>query len=144
MPAFAARLPNLTAELDAEYRDWLLDHGLGAEGDSAVDDLLYGGVDINNEQRMWLEAFNERYRAAQDQQDANLIAARWVEKIGIGFHPDTRGASYSPALPAADVRAYDADMAQMRRLGDPYLAGVAAMEAAGLVPPDARPGQSSK
>ena len=43
------------------------------------------------------------------------IAAKWVERIGGGFHPDTRGVNYinrdgSAAFTPEQVAEYDADM----------------------------------
>jgi hypothetical protein len=44
------------------------------------------------------------------------------------FHPDTRGADYSPPLPPEMVAKYDEDMEMLFGLGDPYAFGIAAME----------------
>jgi hypothetical protein len=57
------------------------------------------------------------------------IARKWVARLGMGFHPDTQGEDYSPALSAEDIADYDADIARMFALeGDPYAAGLIAME----------------
>lgn len=68
---------------------------------------------------------------------AHEIAAHWVARLGLGFHPDTRGADYSPALSADDVQRYDRDMETlMRAPGDPYAIGLEAMADAGLIEGD--------
>lgn len=66
---------------------------------------------------------------------AYIICRKWVKRIGGGFHPDTRGASYSPALEAPTVAEYDSDMeALFGYPGDPYALAVKAMKDAGLLP----------
>lgn len=60
---------------------------------------------------------------------AFLIANKWVVRFGLGFHPDTRGKDYSPALTKAEIEEYDSDMNDLFNLDvDPYAVGVAAME----------------
>lgn len=60
---------------------------------------------------------------------AEQIAWKWVIRIGVGFHPDTRGEDYAPPLSADEVAEYDADMDALFAFGgDPYAAAVAAME----------------
>lgn len=63
------------------------------------------------------------------------LASKWVSRIGLGFHPDTRGDDYSPPLgDAATIAEYDRDISQMFELpGCPYASGLAAMERAGLI-----------
>jgi hypothetical protein len=57
------------------------------------------------------------------------ICRRWVAMCGMGFHPDTRGADYSPALPKRMAAKYDQDMERLFALGgDPYAFAVQAME----------------
>lgn len=58
-------------------------------------------------------AFVDRYTdearetrsAAQD-----AVARKWIERFGLGFHPDTRGPCYDPPLTVAEAAEYDADM----------------------------------
>lgn len=65
---------------------------------------------------------------------AASICAKWVARLGLGFHPDTPGADYMPALSAADIKQYDADMETLFGFpGDPYEAGMAAWKEAGLI-----------
>jgi hypothetical protein len=58
----------------------------------------------------------------------------WAEQLGLGFHPDTRGADYveadgSPTLTADEAAQYDADMeAVFDRTIDPYEVGLAIIE----------------
>jgi len=66
--------------------------------------------------------------------EATEIAARWVARFGLGFHPDTRGADYHPPLTVDECRAYDSDMDRLFELGgDPYEYGLRAMRSAGLI-----------
>jgi hypothetical protein len=61
--------------------------------------------------------------------EALRICRRWVAMCGLGFHPDTRGADYEPALPAEMVAKYDEDMETLFGLSDdPYALGIAAMQ----------------
>ncbi len=62
------------------------------------------------------------------------LAEKWARKIGLGFHPDTRGADYVPALSAADAAEYDRNIAELFALpGCPYARGLAAFERLGLI-----------
>jgi hypothetical protein len=62
-----------------------------------------------------------------DQGLAYMITHKWFNRIGTGFHPDTRGNDYSPALP--DAADYDADMRVLFSLDvDPYAWGAWLME----------------
>jgi len=62
------------------------------------------------------------------------ICAKWVARFGLGFHPDTRGAQYTPALLADDIADYDRDMESLFALDcDPYAVAVAVMEDFGLI-----------
>ena len=52
---------------------------------------------------------------AEDEKPLRAIAAKWVAKFGLGFHPDTRGADYVDSAGAccltdAEAAEYDADM----------------------------------
>lgn len=63
-----------------------------------------------------------------------LIADKWVKRLGLGFHPDTRGKDYSPKFSKEDVAAYDRDMEQLFEISpDPYQAGIDAWTRAGLM-----------
>ena len=55
--------------------------------------------------------------------NANEIATKWVAKLGLGFHPDTRGSEYAaatgaPSLTASEVAEYEADMDTMFASGE--------------------------
>jgi hypothetical protein len=61
--------------------------------------------------------------------EAQRICDKWVERIGWGFHPDTRGADYDPPFSADEVTDYNKDMNTLFSLdGDPYEFAVQAME----------------
>ena len=61
--------------------------------------------------------------------EALRICRRWVAVCGMGFHPDTRGADYVPALSPRMVAKYDNDMNKLFELAvDPYAYGVQAIE----------------
>ena len=65
---------------------------------------------------------------------AARICERWVARLGGGFHPDTRGADYSPRMTPEQIRQYDHEMELLFSLpGDPYGHGIHAMRAAGLI-----------
>jgi hypothetical protein len=65
--------------------------------------------------------------------DPHAICRKWVRRLGGGFHPDTRGASYTPAMEAEEIAEYDADMAALFGCAaDPYECAVMAMADAGL------------
>lgn len=65
--------------------------------------------------------------------DPHAICTKWIKRIGCGFHPDTRGADYSPAMEAVEVAEYDADMDRLfGAAADPYECAVMAMADAGL------------
>jgi hypothetical protein len=68
------------------------------------------------------------------------ITAKWVRKLGRGFHPDTPGRDYVEGrsgvrcLTNAEADEYDADIDRLFALGgDPYQHGLAAMRVAGLL-----------
>jgi hypothetical protein len=55
------------------------------------------------------------------------ICAKWVSRIGGGFHPDTRGKDYTPEMSAEEISEYDRDMDELFRIaGDPYAFAIAA------------------
>lgn len=68
-----------------------------------------------------------------------VIALHWARSIGIGWHPDTSGADYEPAMSDDDAAAYDSDMELLMRAADPYEVGLNAMERAGLISSEADP-----
>lgn len=56
------------------------------------------------------------------------ICARWLDRIGLGFHPDTPGADYVPPLSPALQAEYEGDMQTLFAVAlDPYACGLAAM-----------------
>ena len=64
---------------------------------------------------------------------AAQITDRWVAILGIGFHPDTHGADYTPALRADLVAEYDRDMDKLFEIcSDPYQAALDALDRADL------------
>lgn len=84
--------------------------------------------------------------AAIEQVEARVIAARWVARFGLGFHPDTRGRDYvlpdfARCLTDAEADEYDTEINRLFELGgDPYQHGLDAMRAAGLL----RPGEGER
>jgi hypothetical protein len=66
------------------------------------------------------------------QPDPHAICAKWVKRIGGGFHPDTSGKNYTPAMSAEEIAEYDADMdALFSAAACPYECAVMAMADAG-------------
>jgi hypothetical protein len=62
----------------------------------------------------------------------HAICAKWVRRIGAGFHPDTRGKDYAPKMGRDWIKEYDADMnALFKVAADPYGCAVMAMADAG-------------
>lgn len=60
---------------------------------------------------------------------AFAISSKWVARLGGGFHPDTRGKDYAPALSPAEIAEYDSDIDTLfGSIGDPYAYAVAAIE----------------
>ena len=77
--------------------------------------------------------WREPVDAEEDDTEAARICDKWAARLGLGFHPDTRGADYRPELSAEDCADYDSDMETLFGFGgDPYAFGVEAMERAGL------------
>jgi hypothetical protein len=66
--------------------------------------------------------------AAMREKIGQEIARKWVRRLGWGFHPDTRGADYSPALPSAQVEEYESDMGELAECGDQYAFSCDAMD----------------
>ena len=61
------------------------------------------------------------------------ICLKWACRLSIGFHPDTRGADYSPALTKEAQDEYDADMSKLWEISeatdaDPYEIALEASE----------------
>lgn len=68
---------------------------------------------------------------ASDMTDPHAICAKWVKRLGAGFHPDNRGKEYFKDKDA--IKEYDADMdALFKFAADPYECAVMAMADAGL------------
>lgn len=79
-------------------------------------------------------ALDTAQRHAAREIDPHAICAKWVRVIGIGFHPDTRGKDYSPALSAEQIAEYDADMRDLFAVAaDPYECGMMALADYGLI-----------
>ena len=64
------------------------------------------------------------------------ICRKWVDRLGLGFHPDTPAADYcNPAMPTSEALEYEGDMDRLFDLdGDPYAAAMHAARAAGILP----------
>lgn len=85
------------------------------------------------ERRLYDFAIGEGY-TMDPEAEATALCAKWIAKFGLGFHPDTRGASYTPALSAAEVKEYDADIERLFEVAaDPYASGITAWKLAGLL-----------
>jgi hypothetical protein len=109
-----------------EFAGWLAhpSHASLADKGDALELLMFG--DISEEERDWLTDFVARWDNAEE---ALRLCRKWVEKLGWGFHPDTRGADYRPALSPDEIAAYDYDMERLFGLPlDPYAYGVKALE----------------
>lgn len=65
-----------------------------------------------------------------DELKATAICRKWAKRIGLGFHPDTHGADYVPAMSKAEIADYERNMATLfgLRIADPYAVAVAALE----------------
>lgn len=71
--------------------------------------------------------------AAKAWGDPHALCAKWVKRLGLGFHPDTPGSGYEPALLPEEAAEYDRDMEALFAVAaDPYECGLMAMEDAGL------------
>lgn len=65
--------------------------------------------------------------------DPHAICRKWVARLGSGFHPDTRGKDYFPAMDASEIAEYDGDMESLFQIAaDPYECALMAMADAGL------------
>jgi len=60
---------------------------------------------------------------------AFAICRKWVKRLGCGFHPDTAGSRYTPALSEAEVEEYETDIEKFfaDAPGDPYAFAVMAL-----------------
>ena len=66
---------------------------------------------------------------------ANEIATKWIAKLGLGFHPDTPGADYEPALSPVKIEDYEADMRRLFTISeDPYAVCIESAKNAGVWP----------
>ncbi len=73
-------------------------------------------------------------------------ATFWAAKLGLGFHPDTRGEEYvsadlvsqerAPLFSEDEAKAYDADMERAFALGDPYDVALKEWARLGLITPE--------
>jgi hypothetical protein len=69
----------------------------------------------------------------REMNDPHAICRKWVARLGLGFHPDTRGADYTPNMREDEIAEYDADMTTLFACAaDPYECGLMAMADAGL------------
>lgn len=68
------------------------------------------------------------------QTERRWLCDRWTKRLGVGWHPDTRGEDIE-ALTPQEQAMYDADMERLSVIAiDPYCEGLAAMQRAGLIP----------
>jgi len=53
---------------------------------------------------------------------ADVICRKWATRLGLCFHPDTRGTDYVSGLhlSAEEIAQYDADMATLASIDDRY------------------------
>ena len=70
--------------------------------------------------------------------EAYDICRKWVDEIGIGFHPDNLAFDYSPPMPHEKQIEYTLDMMLLFLMQDeykidPYEIGLEAMEDAKLI-----------
>jgi hypothetical protein len=71
---------------------------------------------------------------------ARRIALRWVDKLGLGFHPDTRAKDYTPLMPYEDREDYDRDMDMLAGVAvDQYEASLWAMRKRNLIGEESKP-----
>ena len=140
----------LTEQLRQEYGDWLNLPAnanaaeIGESADDTASELMSqcDALGFDNppdrpepmkSQIDWLLDFQGRFNCAQRAED---ICRKWLSKIGVGFHPDTHGDDYSPALSPADVADYDNDIGTLGYdCGQvcPYAVTVAVAEDMGLI-----------
>ena len=116
--------PVFTA-LVAEYEDFAEAHDLWL---GSCDEMLIEGTDLdgkpfNPEQTAWLNRFLQRWETVE-------AFEGYVRKFGLGFHVDTRGADYvtadgARALTDAQAQNYDAVVAAMHDIADPYEVAIA-------------------
>lgn len=74
--------------------------------------------------------------------DGLTICAKWIKRLGYGFHPDTRGATYTTVADGVpdwffspnEAAEYDADMIRLFAIcpEDPYAPGAVLFEEIGL------------
>ena len=75
----------------------------------------------------------------EDVRDACEIAVKWVEKLGLGLHPDTRGTDYtdvdgSPSFTADEAAEYERDLNTMlNSVSDIYELCAQAWDACGML-----------
>ena len=124
------QLPSLTGPLETEFCAWVASQGL--DDNAPAEELLYD-ESITADQRSWLSDFVLQWEAAEKAEDANLIAAKWLTRLGLGFHPDTPGPLYAPDLPKQQQDEYANDMHRLFDLvADPYDNCIAVAQALGL------------
>ncbi len=80
----------------------------------------------------WLA--NQKFSRDDGFNEASAICHKWIARLGRGFHPDTRGADYSPALTDAEITECDNDIDRLFDIAnDPYASALTAMQRAGLI-----------
>jgi hypothetical protein len=89
-------------------------------------DTFYSDDLVEVEARLYAFAVNDEY--IQQSKDF----AYWVRRLGLGFHPDTRGPDYYPAL--TDDEIVDYELAVDREI-DPYARAMEIWREDGLLPP---------
>jgi len=75
---------------------------------------------------------------SEAQKESYRICRKWVDALGVGFHPDTLAMHYDPALTHEQQLEYTLDMMmlfiiQQEEGIDPYEAGLSAMADANLI-----------
>jgi len=77
---------------------------------------------------------SRKVAAMQAALEAHTICRKWVARLGLGFHPDTGGLDYAPALSPNDVEEYNSDMERLFAIAsDPYESAIEAWKSAGLI-----------
>lgn len=105
---------------------WICDQGSGL-GDKLDEPYLVGLYRLEGD--VLADGTLPNLQAALEWCEMYGIARKWAVRIGLGFHPDTRGADYSPALSPDQVTEYDADMERLFKLApDPYEVALTAGE----------------
>jgi hypothetical protein len=70
--------------------------------------------------------------------EAEHIAEKYISRLGLGFHPDTRGKDYVDSLgkrtfTAKEAAEYEADMGRLFEIAEPYGVVLSVMCSRGLI-----------